>query len=95
MGKDEKNRGFSVEMNPKGKENGFSVEMGSREDIDAISFSEDTRGVLIEGTLGELEELGMFEDAVLILKGTKGTLRVDLTPDDINRIMSKEEEHHE
>ena len=77
-------------MNPKGKENGFSVEMKSRDGIDAISFSENTHGVLIEGTLGELEELGMFEEAVLIVEGTKGTLRVDLTSDDLKKIMYRE-----
>jgi hypothetical protein len=77
-------------MNPIGKENGFSVEMKSRENLDAISFTENTRGVLIEGTLGKLEELGMFEETVLIVEGTKGTLRVDLTPDDLRKIMSKE-----
>jgi hypothetical protein len=77
-------------MNPNGKENGFSVEMKSRENVDAISFSGNTDGVLIEGTLGKLEELGMFEEAVLIVEGTKGTLSVDLTPDDLRKIVSKE-----
>ena len=77
-------------MNPIRKENGFSVEMKSRENVDTISFSENTYEVLIEGTLGKLEELGMFEEAVLIVEGTKGTLRVDLTPDDLRKIMSEE-----
>jgi len=77
-------------MNPIEKENGFSVEMKSRENLDTISFSEKTDGVLVEGTLGRLEELGMFEEAVLIVEGTKGTLRVDLTPDDLRKIMRRE-----
>ena len=77
-------------MNPIRKENGFSVEMKSRENIDDISFSGNKDGVLIEGSLGKLEELGMFEEAVLIVEGTKGTLRVDLTPDDLRKVMSKE-----
>jgi hypothetical protein len=77
-------------MNPNRKENGFSVEMKSHENVDAISFSESSHEVLIEGTLGKLEELRMFEEAVLIMEGTKGTLRVDLTPDDIRKIMFKE-----
>jgi hypothetical protein len=77
-------------MNPYGKENGFSVEMKSRENVDAISFSDNTRGVLIEGTIGDLEELGMSEEAVLVVEGTKGTLRIDLTPDDLRKMMSKE-----
>ena len=60
--------------------------MKSRENLDAISFTRNTDGVLVEGTLGELEELGMFEEAVLIVEGTKGTLRVDLTPGDLRKI---------
>ena len=74
------------------KENGFSVEMRSRDHLDAILFSEDTRGVLIEGTLGELEELGLFEEAVLVVKGTKGTLMVDLTPDALINLVQGGEE---
>ena len=75
-----------------GKENGFSVEMRSRDHLDAILFSEDTRGVLIEGTLGELEELGLFEETVLVVKGTKGTLMVDLKPDDLKEMVQGGEE---
>ena len=82
---DEKNRS-------NGKENGFSVEMRSRDHLDAILFSEDTRGVLIEGTLGELEELGLFEEAVLVVKGTKGTLMVDITPDALMKMVNGGEE---
>ena len=91
MGNDEENRVNSVEMNLKRKENGFSVEVRSFENIEALSFSEVNRGVLIEGTLGELEELEMFDEAVLVLIGTKGTLRVDLTTDDIKMILPEEE----
>jgi hypothetical protein len=91
---EEKNRVNSVDMIPKGKENGFSVEMRSLKDIEKLSFSEDKREVLIEGTLGELEELGTFEEEVLILEGTKGTLRVDITIEDIRKIVSKEEKNH-
>jgi len=86
MVKDEKNRGNSVKTCSNGKENGFSVEMRSRDHLDAILFSEDTRGVLIEGTLGELEALGMFEGAVLVVKGTKGTLMIDLKPHDLMKL---------
>lgn len=71
------------------------MEMKSRENVDAITFSEDARGVLIEGTLGELEELEMFEGAVLVVEGTKGTLRVDLAPDDLRKMMSKEVKNSE
>jgi hypothetical protein len=77
-------------MNPKGKENGFSVEMSSLDDVDAISFSENTGRVLVEGTLGEIEELEICEGTVLIVEGSKGTLRVDLTPDDLVKIVHRE-----
>ena len=91
MVKDEKSRGLSVKTCSNRKENGFSVEMTSRDSLDAILFSEDTRGVLIEGNLGELEELGMFEEAVLVVKGAKGKLMVDLKPDDLKKLIQRGE----
>lgn len=85
MEKDEKNCS-------NGKENGFSVEMKSRDHLDTILFSEDTRGVLIEGTLGELETFDLFEEAVLVVKGTKGTLMVDLIPEALKEMVQGGEE---
>jgi hypothetical protein len=45
-----------------------------------ISISNEAHDrVLFEGVFGELEELNMVEDKVLEIKGTVGTLRIDLT----------------
>ena len=66
------------------------MEMKSRENVNTISFSAKTRGVLIEGTLGTIEDLGMFEEAVLIVEGSKGTIRIDLTREDLKKILCEE-----
>jgi hypothetical protein len=71
------------------KEHGFSVEMESRENVNTISVSKNAQ-VLIEGTLGRIEDLGLFEEAVLIVEGSKGTIRIDLTPGDLKKILCKE-----
>lgn len=66
-------------------EHGFSVRLKTKEHVLNISMSED-RGdtVLIEGVLGELECIEMIENSVLRITGSKGTLMIDLTEDELN-----------
>ena len=45
--------------------------------------------VLFEGSLGELEELSMIEGVVLEVRGTNGVLRIDLSEDDLRKMLSK------
>lgn len=74
------------------KERGFSVEMDSKNHVRSLVVSDESRGkVLIEGNLGELRELEMVEEIVLQMKGTKGTLRVDLDNRDIRKLLEKKE----
>jgi hypothetical protein len=80
-----------IEMG-KVKERGFSVEMDSKNHVRSLVVSDESRGkVLIEGNLGELRELEMVEEIVLQMKGTKGTLRVDLDNRDIRKLLEKKE----
>lgn len=61
---------------------GFYVELKSREYLKSISISDvGCEGVLIEGFLGELDELFMLDGLVLQMRGTQGTLMVDLIED--------------
>ncbi len=53
----------------------FSVELRSRTFVKSFSLSDKGR----EGVLGELEEIGIMEDAILLIHGANGTLRVDIT----------------
>ena len=65
-------------------EHGFSVEMKSKEYVKTISMNDGGReGVLIEGVLGELVKLGVMDEAVLLIQGANGTMRVDMTEDEL------------
>ena len=75
------------------RERGFSVEMASKEHVRSLIVSDESQGkVLFEGSLGELQELGMVEEIVLQVKGTKGTLRIDLEESEFVKMLKKEAE---
>ncbi len=68
----------------------FSVELKSKKFVKNFTLSNKGREeVLIEGALGELEEVGMLEDAILCINGSNGTLRVDLTEEELRKILAK------
>ena len=70
-------------------EHGFSVEMKSKEYVKTISMNDGGRegvlieGVLIEGVLGELVDVGVMDEAVLLIQGANGMVRVDMTEDEL------------
>jgi len=43
--------------------------------------------VFFEGNLGDLEELSLSEDAVLEVRGEHGVLRLDLSRDELEKIL--------
>ena len=54
--------------------------MKSKKHLKSISISNGhMEAVLIEGDLGPLKDVSFFEDKVLIVKGSYGTLRVELS----------------
>ena len=66
---------------------GFTAEISSKKYVKNISISNEAHDrVLFEGVIGELEELYMVEDKVLEIKGTEGTLRIDITKQELARI---------
>jgi hypothetical protein len=72
------------------KERGFSVEMTSKKYVRSLIVSNESQcKVLFEGTLGKLQELRMVEEIVLQVKGTKGTLRIDLEVDEFMKMLEK------
>ena len=82
-----------IGMNQGRKERGFSVELNSHENVNTISFSENTsEKVLIEGTLGELKDLGFLESVVLEMKGAYGTLMLDLAEEELRNMVCKKKE---
>ena len=74
------------------KRHSFSVQLSSKECVKHVSLSDSTKDeVLFEGFLGELESLGIIDDAVVEFKGSNGVLRLDLTRDELVRLLSVEE----
>lgn len=80
-------------MDKRSIERGFSVEMKSKKYVRHISLSDESHDqVLFEGNLGELVELGMVEKIILEIKGANGTLRIDLSEDEIREMLSPNKE---
>ena len=77
----------------KHKERGFSVEMASKEHVRSLIVSDESQGkVLFEGNLGELKEMGMVDEIVLQVRGTKGTLRIDLEEGEFRKMLTRKGE---
>ena len=71
-------------------EHAFSIEMKSKKHVKHISLSNESHEhVLFEGSLGELEELSMVEGAVLEVRGANGVLRIDLSEDELWKMLSQ------
>lgn len=51
--------------------------------------------VLIEGYLGELEEVGLIEGIMLEIRGTNGTFRMDLNEQELQKLLKKKEKNQE
>lgn len=68
-------------------EHSFSVEMKSKKYVKNISISdEDYNRVFFEGFLGELKRLSLIEGRMLEVKGSSGTLRVDLSAEELRKL---------
>lgn len=76
----------------KGKEHAFSIELKSKEYIERISIpNEIGDNALIEGSLGELEELGFIEGIMLEIKGANEIIRIDLIEEELRKMLPREE----
>lgn len=74
-------------------ERSFSIELTSKKHVRHISVSNESHNrVLFEGFLGELEELALVEGAVLEVKGANGVLRIDLSEDELRKMLSQKKE---
>jgi len=61
----------------------FSVELKSGSDLRNVNLPSESQHLMMEGTIGALERAEFIEDSVLELVGTRGVLRVDLSPQDL------------
>lgn len=67
----------------------FSIELKSKEFIRNVMISNRTgERVLVEGFLGELEEVSFVEGAMLELRGSNGVLRMDLKEEELKRLLN-------
>ena len=65
----------------------FSIELKSREYLKLVAIPNDSGdNVLFEGFLGELEAVDLVEDVMLEIRGTNGTLKMDLKEEELNRL---------
>jgi hypothetical protein len=62
----------------------FSVELKSKADLKTVTLANGSQdSVLVEGTIGELVQAMFVEDELLEIVGTKGTLRINLKPKEL------------
>jgi hypothetical protein len=64
----------------------FSIELESYEQLSEISIpSVKCQWVLVEGSLGEIENIELVESVMLEIQCSKGTLRMDLAEEDYRK----------
>lgn len=69
----------------------FSVELRSRANLKNVTMTNGSRdGALVEGTIGELVRAAFVEGLILEIVGTRGTLRINLKDDEIERAIFSE-----
>lgn len=74
----------------------FSVEMNSSKHLGQMSISQNHPDhVSFEGNLGKLEKLTMIEEAVLVVQGSNGVLRIDLNIDELKKLVLNEKSEEE
>ena len=70
-------------------EHAFSIELKSKRHLNSVNVgvngSKDQ--VFIEGFLGELSELKLVEESMLEVSGRNGTLRLDVSWEDLSHIV--------
>jgi hypothetical protein len=73
------------------KERFFSVELKSRISLSNVTFvNSGPENVLLEGTLGQLKQAEFAENAILVVTGDKGVLRINLCQKDIKKSVNLE-----
>ena len=77
-------------MNTQTNEHSFSIELRSKSYLSLEQPKDVDGSVLIEGSLGDLKKLIFVEGVMLHLEGTRGSLRLDITETEWNRLLRRE-----
>ena len=61
----------------------FSVQMTNTKSVSGIAVNRKKDGVFLEGELGLMLYVELIEDKVLTITGENGTLRIDISRDEL------------
>ena len=61
----------------------FSVQMTNTKSMSGLMVDRKKDGVFLEGELGLIEEIELIEERVLMVKGVNGTIRIDLSREEL------------
>jgi hypothetical protein len=68
----------------------FSIQLKSIDGLKSVALPNDEEGtILLEGFLGMLETVNFTEDIMLEIKGSNGSLRMDLTKKELKSLLPK------
>ena len=68
----------------------FSVEMKSKTHLHQVTIPREDRGeVLLEGELGEIDEIEFVEGRVMEIRGSYGVLRLDICKETFCNLLSR------
>jgi hypothetical protein len=75
------------------EERGFSLELNSKEHVKRLTVLDGAGSrVLVEGFLGVLQQMTLVEGLMLEVKCSNGVLRMDMTEDELRRVLSMKTE---
>ena len=72
-----------MEARPNGQRRVFTLELNSGTGLKKVNVPDGTQRLLMEGTIGTQNRAKFVVGAILELIGTEGTLRVDLSLEDL------------
>ncbi|MBE0633713.1 hypothetical protein E4H04_04120 [Candidatus Bathyarchaeota archaeon] len=61
----------------------FSVQMTDAKSISGLAINRKKDGFFLEGELGLIEDIELIEGKVLTIKGENGTIRIDISEEEI------------
>jgi hypothetical protein len=71
----------------------FSIQLASQDCVKCLSIPHEKESkVLMEGFLGDLESLRVIEGVMLEITGSNGTIRMDLSEEEISNLMRAQTE---
>ena len=74
----------------KSEKHTFSIELKSKEYLKLVAMPNGAKdNVLIEGFLGDLEAVDLVEGAMLEIRGSNGTFKMDLKEQELNRLYNR------